>query len=187
MALDLSTELPAAKVKILAADDGEGAPAPQSIEWTVPTNGVTAGTVVTDGLEGQPVPLVASYRVPDGATFSDAAMAGWATGFSDGGVSNLTFESGASWQFAAFPFSPLTLAGSLSLPASLPCTVVAGGPASAGAEVATVATAAEGISGADCAFPCRGVGVNLKNSSIAVDGSSVVLSYVSPGFMMILR
>jgi hypothetical protein len=65
--------------------------------------------------------------------------------------------------------------------------VVAGGPASAGAVVETIATAADGISGADCAFPCRGVGVNLKNSSIAVDGSSVVLSYVSPGFMMILR
>ena len=187
MALDLSTELPAATVKILPADDGEGAPAPQSIEWTIPTNGVTAGTVVTEGLEGQPVPLVASYRVPENAEFSDAAMTGWATGFSDGGVSNLTFESGAAWRFVAFPFSPLALAGSLSLPAELPCTVVAGGPASAGAVVETVATAAEGISGADCAFPCRGVGVNLRNSSIAVDGSSVVLSYASPGFMMILK
>ena len=187
IALDLSTELPAATVKILPADDGEGAPAPQSIEWTIPTNGVTAGTVVTEGLEGQPVPLVASYRVPENAEFSDAAMTGWATGFSDGGVSNLTFESGAAWRFVAFPFSPLALAGSLSLPAELPCTVVAGGPASAGAVVETVATAAEGISGADCAFPCRGVGVNLRNSSIAVDGSSVVLSYASPGFMMILK
>jgi hypothetical protein len=187
LALDLTTELPAATVKILPADDGEGAPVPQSIEWTVPTNGVTAGTVVTDGLEGQQVPLVASYRVPENAEFSDAAMTGWATGFSDGGVSNLTFEIGASWRFAAFPFSPLTLAGALSLPAELPCTVVAGGPAGTGAVVEPVATAAEGISGSDCVFPCRGVGVNLRNSSIEVDGASVVLSYASPGFMVILK
>ncbi len=186
-AIDLTTELPAATVEFLAEDNGEGAPAPQSIEWTVPTNGVTAGTVVTDGLEGQAVPLVASYRVPANAEFSDAAMAGWATGFADGGVSNLTFESGSAWRFAAFPFSPLALAGALSLPAELPCTVVAGGPAGTGAAVAPVATAAEGVSGADCVFPCRGVGVNLRNSSIAVDGASVVLSYASPGFMVILK
>ena len=50
-----------------------------------------------------------------------------------------------------------------------------------------VLTAAEGISGADCAFPCKGVGINLKNASMKVDGSSVVFSYASPGFMMILR
>ena len=187
MALDLTTELPAATVEFLAEDNGEGAPAPQSIEWTVPTNGVTAGTVVTDGLEGQSVPLVASYRVPENAEFSAAAMAGWATGFADGGVSNLTFESGSAWRIPAFPFSPLTLAGALSLPAELPCTVVAGGPAGTGAAVVPVATAAEGVSGADCVFPCRGVGVNLRNSSIAVDGASVVLSYASPGFMVILR
>ena len=187
LALDLTSELPAATVEILPTDDGEGAPAPQSIEWTVPTNGVTAGTVMAQELDGQAVPLVASYRVPDGATFSDAAMAGWNSGFASATTSNLTFESGASWSIAAFPFSPLALAGSLSLPASLPCTVVAGGPASAGAVVETVATAAEGISGADCAFPCRGVGVNLKNSSVAVDGSSVVLSYASPGFMLLVR
>ena len=187
LALDLTAELPAATVEILPTDDGEGAPAPQSIEWTVPTNGVTAGTVMAQELDGQAVPLVASYRVPDGATFTDAAMTEWNSGFASATTSNLTFESGASWSIAAFPFSPLTLAGSLSLPASLPCTVTAGNGQKTEVVDEPVLTAAEGISGADCAFPCKGVGINLKNASMKVDGSSVVFSYASPGFMMILR
>ena len=186
-ALDLTTELPGATVSFFPTGDGEGGIAPQSVEWTVPTNGVTAGAIEAFEADGQDVSLVASYRVPENAEFSAAAMTGWATGFTDGGVSNLTFEAGSAWRIPAFPFSPLALSGALSLPPELACTVVAGGPVGAEARAEAVATAAEGVDGADCVFSCRGVGVNIKNSSIAVDGPSVVFSYASPGFMLIVR
>lgn len=186
-ALDLTTELPGATVSFFPTGDGEGGIAPQSVEWTVPTNGVTAGAIEAFEAGGQDVPLVASYRVPENAEFSAAAMTGWATGFTDGGVSNLTFEAGSAWRIPAFPFSPLALLGTLSLPTELSCTVVVGGPVSPGTRGETVAMAAEGAIGADCVFSCKGEGRSLKGASMAVDGSSVVFSYSAPGFMLLVR
>ena len=51
----------------------------------------------------------------------------------------------------------------------------------------TVAMAAEGVIGADCVFSCKGEGRSLKGASMAVDGSSVVFSYLSPGFMLLVH
>ena len=168
---------------------GEGASVdPFSMTWIVPPTNVTAGTVTAFGTEGVTGPLVASYRVPEGAVFDGSATNGWHSGFVSHSVSNIAFDAGSLYGFPAFGATadPLEIAGSLTLPAAMDYRVE---PVGAVRNVlgVPVIVPALGVEGGECAWRCLGDGLKLRAASLSASDGALRFTYALKGATIILR
>jgi hypothetical protein len=133
--------------------------------------------------------LIVNYTVRDGATFDVSQLpSGWYEGFDTPAVSNLLFESGSAlcFPFPAAPYSPLNIAGTLTLPEAMDYSVAA--VVRAAVENAEVIVPAMGVvqqGESECDFTCIG-GVKAEFAALAATESALVFSYDPPGTVIVV-
>jgi hypothetical protein len=173
MALDLN---PDPKVDVEIAGDGE----PMELGWVAPG---TNGTVTCIGT---PTPLAVNYVVRSGGTFENSYTNGWNSGFASVAVNDLVFGEGSVYRVYAGVdgFSPLSLAGVLSLPAKMTLAVDRSAASVPAGEGQTLVSAAGGVEG-ECAWTFKGVS---KFSSLVYAGENALLfDYKPKATFMLVR
>lgn len=162
---------------------------PTAVTWTLPkyADG-QQGAVTATGENGMTGPLVASYVVPESVTFDGSQTNGWYVGFTSQTLSNLVFEAGSAYRFAPFAvgFTPLSLAGALTLPEAMDYYLTANG-VRRDFKSEPVIVPACGVVG-DCVWTCKGdKAAHPKNAALSVVDNRLVLDYTMPGLLLLVQ
>jgi hypothetical protein len=170
-------------IKVKFVDPGENV----AVGYVLP--GISGNEFMPVAGEGASVRLNASYVVPEGVTFDAASLPqGWYSGFAEADVSNLVFETGSTLQFPfpIAPYAPLSIAGSLTLPAAMNYTAT--GTSKPKVKLATIVDPAEGIiqGEEECVWTSTGW-LNPEYASFSTDGGTLDFSYDPPGTVLIVR
>jgi hypothetical protein len=170
-------------IKVKFVDPGENV----AVGYVLP--GISGNEFMPVAGEGASVRLNASYVVPEGVTFDAASMPqGWYSGFAEAAVSNLVFETGSTLQFPfpIAPYAPLSIAGSLTLPAAMNYTAT--GTSKPKVKLATLIAPAEGViqGEEECVWTSTGW-LNPEYASFSTDGGTLDFSYDPPGTIIVVR
>ena len=133
--------------------------------------------------------IAASYVVPSGKTLDVASLPDWwYDGFSSSSVSNITFDANSTLEFPFFPGSPLSIAGTLSLPSAMNFRVNAGGGPVRAAAPTTIVDPALGVDDAEtCVWTCLGSTKEVKRSTMSVTNDRLCYAYEQPGTMVFIK
>lgn len=170
-------------IKVKFVDPGENV----AVGYVLP--GISGNEFMPVAGEGASVRLNASYVVPEGVTFDTSSLPqGWYSGFAETSVSNLVFETGSTLQFPfpTAPYAPLSIAGSLTLPAAMNYTAT--GTSKPKVKLATIVDPAEGIiqGEEECVWTSTGW-LNPEYATFSAVEGKLVFSYDPPGTILILR
>ena len=170
-------------IKVKFIDPGENV----AVGYVLP--GISGNEFMPVAGEGASVRLNASYVVPEGVTFDAASLPqGWYSGFAETAVSNLVFETGSTLQFPfpTAPYAPLSIAGSLTLPAAMNYTAT--GTSKPKVKLATIVDPVEGIiqGEEECVWTSTGW-LNPEYATFSAVEGKLVFSYDPPGTVIVVR
>ena len=170
-------------IKVKFVDPGENV----AVGYVLP--GLSGNEFMPVAGEGASVRLIASYVVPEGVTFDTASLPqGWYSGFAETVVSNLVFETGSTLQFPfpIAPYAPLSIAGSLTLPAAMNYTAT--GTSKPKVKLATIVDPVEGIiqGEEECVWTSTGW-LNPEYATFSAVEGKLVFSYDPPGTVIVVR
>jgi hypothetical protein len=170
-------------IKVKFVDPGENV----AVGYVLP--GISGNEFMPVAGEGATVRLNASYVVPEGVTFDVSSLPqGWYSGFAETAVSNLVFETGSTLQFPfpTAPYAPLSIAGSLTLPAAMNYTAT--GTSKPKVRLATIVDPVEGIiqGEEECVWTSTGW-LNPEYATFSAVEGKLVFSYDPPGTVIVVR